>query len=187
MKALNAKIKRLKALLTKSGTISKEKDVEIAQLRRKEEEAASLDDKWTAFRVLMRVEDVQNSSGLPRYVTAQDQAYDIWCLVVNESNGTSSGKEGTAIKTCQSKWILESQMSTYMQAEELSLMGEVPESTLQQEQSQELKEVEEGHRAHVSTLRAEIATVTQNFQAYKVCCVCWEKTTEHCIHFLISL
>jgi chromosome segregation ATPase len=162
--ALNSKIKRLKTLLTKSGSINKEKDAEIALLKKKE--AVHLEDKWTSFSVLLRVEDTQNSSGLPRYATTQGQACDIWCLIVNESASVKS--EETSSRNCQSKWILESQMSNYMQVNELTLVGSVPDNTLQQDHSVQVKEIEDGHLMDVNNLRTEIDTVTQNFQAYKV-------------------
>lgn len=62
-------------------------------------------------------------------------------------------------------------MSAYMQEHGQVLVGAdaVPPLTLQQEQAEALRDAEEAHATHVSSLREEIAVVTQNFQAYKVC------------------
>lgn len=158
---MSAKIKRLKALLTKSGTISKEKDAEISLLKKKV--AAELKDKWTSLRVLMKVEVCHNSSALKA-----EQA-DIWCFVVNEKTDPQSDEP--SIRSCQSKWILESELSHSIEENEVMVVDSVPECTLQQTHLDEITELEECHQASMDYLRAEMATVTQNFQAYKVSCM----------------
>jgi epidermal growth factor receptor substrate 15 len=162
---LNAKIKRLKALLAKSGASGKEKDAEIAQLRKRESE--SIEEQWSAFRVLMRVEDCKNSSGLPRFSAGDEQACDVWCLLVREVENPVDIETSVVRKRCSSKWVLESQMSTYMQDNKQNLVGEIPAQTIQQEHVEIIRKIEEGHLENINDLKAEISTVTQNFQAYK--------------------
>ena len=164
LKALGAKVKRLKALLTKSGNVNKEKDAEISLLKRREAEFR--EDTWTSFRVLMRVEDDQNSSGMSAKTSSQSHTPDIWCLIGNAS--TSMASSDTSVRKCQSKWILESDMLTSIQENATSLVNDIPEHTLQQLYEQKIKEQEEAHLISVNNLRDEIVVVTQNFQAYKV-------------------